>query len=128
MVRKPVYITIKDQKGNFNINSKYCLIQPAKSEPGKVAKSIVDTINKNVRKKLYYNQCRNAPNVIDWFQKVFEKKVCIFIKLDSDEFLPSITKHLLLKVFEYDKLYNNITKQHKFLIVFQRYVLEELNQ
>ena len=56
MVRKSAYITMKDHKDNFNINSKYCLIYPAKREPRKVAKYIVDSISKNVRKTLYCNQ------------------------------------------------------------------------
>ena len=49
MARNPVYITIKDHKENFDINPKYRLINPAKSELGKVAKMIVENINKNVR-------------------------------------------------------------------------------
>ena len=50
MARKPAYITLKDQKENFNINPKCCLINPAKTELEKVAKIIVENINKTVRK------------------------------------------------------------------------------
>ena len=55
MARKPAYITIKDHKENFNINPKCRLINPAKSELGKVAKTIVENIN-SVRGKLHCNQ------------------------------------------------------------------------
>ena len=55
MARKPSYITIKDAKENFNINPKCRLINPAKSELGKVAKTIVENIN-SVRGKLHCNQ------------------------------------------------------------------------
>ena len=55
MARKPAYITIKDHKENFNINPKCRLINPAKSELMKVAKIIVENINKTVREKLHCN-------------------------------------------------------------------------
>ena len=67
MARKPAYITLKDQKENFNINPKCCLINPAKTELEKVAKIIVENINKTVREKLHYNQWRNTSNLMDWF-------------------------------------------------------------
>ena len=78
MARKPVYETLKEYKENFNINPKCCLINPAKSEPGKVAKIIVENINKTVRKKLHHKQWRNTLNVIDWFQNITGKGNCIF--------------------------------------------------
>ena len=59
MAEKPAYITLKDHKENFNINPKCHLINPAKSELGKVSKTIVENINKTVREKLHCNQWRN---------------------------------------------------------------------
>ena len=60
MARKPAYITLKDHKENFNINPKCRLTNPAKSELRKVAKIIVQNINKTVREKLHCNQWRNT--------------------------------------------------------------------
>ena len=40
MVKKPAYVTLNDHKEDFNINPKCCLIKPAKSELGKMAKSL----------------------------------------------------------------------------------------
>ena len=56
MAKKPAYITLKDRMENFNIYPKYHLINPAKIELGKVAKIIVENINKNVREKSHDNQ------------------------------------------------------------------------
>ena len=67
MTRKPAYITIKDHQENFNINPKCRLINPPNSELRKVAKIIVENINKTVREKLHCNQWRNTSNVINWF-------------------------------------------------------------
>ena len=98
-------------KKNFNINPKCRLINPAQSEPGKVAKIIVEIINKTVREKLHYNQWRNTSDVIDWFQNIVGKGNCIFIQFDTEEFYPSITKHLMLKAIEHAKLYISINQQ-----------------
>ena len=110
MARKPSFITIKDPKENFNINPKCRLINPAKSELGKIAKTIVENINKTVRKKLHCNQWRHTSNVIDWFQNITDKENYIFIQFDIEEFYPSITKRLLLKAIEHAKLYTSITQ------------------
>ena len=70
VAEKPAYITLKDHIENFNINPKFRLINPAKSELGKVAKTIVENINKTIRENLHCNQWRNTSNVIDWFQNI----------------------------------------------------------
>ena len=120
MARKLAYTTIKDHKENFNINPKCCLINPAKSELRKVAKSIVENINKTIREKLHCNQWRNTSNVIDWFQNITDKGNCIFIQFDTEEFCPSITKHLLLNAIENAKLYTRITQQELDIILHAR--------
>ena len=120
MARKPAYMTIKDQKENFNINSKCRLIKPAESELGKVAKIIVENINKTAREKLHCNQLRNTSNIIDCLQDITDKGNCIFIQFDIEEFYPSITKHLLLKAIEHAKLYTSITQQKLEIILHAR--------
>ena len=120
MARKLAYTTIKDHKENFNINPKCCLINPAKSELRKVAKSIVENINKTIREKLHCNQWRNTSNVIDWFQNITDKGNCIFIQFDTEEFCPSVTKHLLLNAIENAKLYTRITQQELDIILHAR--------
>ena len=85
----------KRPQENFNINPKYRLIDPAKSELWKVAKIIVENIDKTVREKLHCNQWRNILNVINWFQDIPNKGNCIFIQFDMEQFYPSITKLLL---------------------------------
>ena len=109
--QKTSLITLKDHKENFNTNPKCRLINPANRELGKVAKIIVENINKSIRENLHCNQWRNTSSVIDWFQNITDKGNCIFIQFDIEEFYPSITKHLLVKAIEYAKLYTSITQQ-----------------
>ena len=84
MTRKSANITLKDHKENFNINPKCCLINPAKSKLGKVAKIIVETINKNVRERLCSNQWRNKSNVIDWISSCTPENPYGFPKINPD--------------------------------------------
>ena len=128
MARKPGYITIKDHKENLYINPICCLINPAKSELGKVAKIIVENINKTVREKLHCNQWRNTSNVIYWFQNITDKGNCMFIQFDIEEFYSSITKHLLLKAIEHAKLYPSITQQQLHIILHARKSLFSKNK
>ena len=79
MAENPAYITLKDHKESFNTNPKYYLINAARNELGKVAKTIVENINKTVREKLHCKHWRNTSNVIDWFQNITDKGNCIFI-------------------------------------------------
>ena len=110
----------KRPKENFNINSKCCLIKPAKSELGNVAKIIVENTNKTTREKLHCNQLRNTSNIIDCLQDITDKGNCIFIQFDIEEFYHSITKHLLLKAIEHAKLYTSITQQKLEIILHAR--------
>ena len=120
MAKKPAYITLKDHKEYFNINQKCRLINPAKSELWKFAKTSVENINKTVREQLHCNQWRNTSNVIDWFQNITDKGNRIFIQFDIEEFYLSITKHLLLKGIEHVKLYTIITHQELDIILHSR--------
>ena len=55
-IYKPAYITIKYHKKNFNINPKCCLINSAKSELWKVAKNVVENINRTSEKSYTSNR------------------------------------------------------------------------
>ena len=84
------------------------MINPTKSEFGKVSENIVENINKTVRKKLHCNQGRNTSNFLSYCQQ----RNCLFIQLHIEEFHLLITKHLMLKAIKHAKLYTSIT-QHQ---------------
>ncbi len=74
MKKREAFISLKDHKENFENNPKCRLINPAKSESGKLSKIILDKINSNLRKVLNLNQWENTQNVIEWFGNIKEKK------------------------------------------------------
>ena len=63
-----------------------------------LSKVILDKINLVIRKHFSSNQWKNNRNVIDWFNKIPNKKVHKFIAFDIKEFYPLIKEQLLKEV------------------------------
>ena len=91
------FITIKDHKPNFQNNTKCRLINPAKSQIGKISKQILDSINTAIRcdPDLGLMQWRSTQEVIRWFNGIEHKSRKRFMQLDICEFYPSISEELL---------------------------------
>ena len=97
MAKLEASVTAKDHKENFEYNPKFRLINPAKSELGKVSKIILDEINNNIREWTGVNQWRNSQSVIDWIKTIN----------DIAEFYPSITEELLVRYLLGSDYHNN---------------------
>ena len=80
IARKEAFVTVKDHKENFETKPKYRLINPAKSELGKVSKVILDEINERIRDATEFHQWKNSLSVIDWFEKISDKRNHSFIR------------------------------------------------
>ena len=102
---------MKDHKEDFTANPKCRLINPAKSELGKVSKSIIETINVKVREMSSANQWKNTEDVIKWFRGIPDKDNSIFIQFDIAEFYPSISKDLLLQSINHAKQFISISQR-----------------
>ena len=70
MAQRNPYITLKDHKENFQSNPKFRLINPAKTELGKVSKVVLDDINNRIRNIINVNQWKNSNSVIEWFNSL----------------------------------------------------------
>ena len=120
MAKREAFVTAKDHKENFEDNPKFRLINPAKSELGKVSKIILDEINNNIRERTGVNQWRNSQSVIDWFKTINDKPNHIFISFDIAEFYPSITEELLDKAICWARTITPITDQQEKIIKHAR--------
>ena len=60
MKKREAFISLKDHKENFENNPKCRLINPAKSDSGKISKLILDKVNTHLRAILNVNQWRNT--------------------------------------------------------------------
>ena len=95
MKKREAFISLKDHKENFENNPKCRLMNPAKSDSGKISKSILDKLNTHFQSILNVNQWRNTQNVIEWFGNIKEKNRHSFISFDIVDFYPSTSENLL---------------------------------
>ena len=104
-VEKEAYVTLKNHKDAFRNNPKCRLINPSKSQMGKVSKKYLERSVKNTANALGFNQWRSTEPVIKWFKRLPHKKRSKFVQFDIADFYPSITETLLDKAI-------NFAKQH----------------
>eukprot|EP00794_Sanderia_malayensis_P007476 gene7476-biopygen6026 len=120
MAERNAFITLKDHKDNFDNNPTCRLINPAKSEIGRISKQILEKINTTIRTATALNQWKNTLSVINWFKKVENKQQHTFIIFDIESFYPSISKKLLSDAISFAKTYCNITEQEINIIMHAR--------
>ena len=82
MARQESSITLKDHKEDYRTNPKYRLLNPTKSELGKIRKQILEKINKTLRSKLNLNQRQNSGEVTDRFKNIQQKSSHTFTVFD----------------------------------------------
>jgi hypothetical protein len=116
MANREAFITLTDHTENFTSNPKCRLINPAKSELGKVTKVILDSINDTIRTVTKVNQWKNSLSVIEWFKNIPNKSGHAFVSFDIVEFYPSISEELLDKAILWAKTYVDITDEHVSII------------
>ena len=111
MAKAPAYITLKDHKDNLRSAHPCRLINPCKSEIGKISKSILENINRNLLKLLQVNQWRNSESVIKSFYSIENKSQCKFIQLDITEFYPSTSEKILDNAILFAQQYINVPEK-----------------
>ena len=114
---KDAFITLKDHKPNFTNKPTCRLINPTKSEIGKVSKGILDRINSNITKTRNFNQWKNTTSVINWFKSSQNHQRSSFICFDIENFYPSISQDLLNKALDFASNYDNITADERNIII-----------
>ena len=113
-------ITLKDHKPNFTTNPKCRLINPSKSELGKVSEFLIEKVNTIIRDKSLVNQWIDTGTVINWFKNIDNKNNRIFMRLNIEEFYPSISKVLLIKGTNYAHSFVTISKKEVKTIMYSR--------
>ena len=68
MQETEVFISVKDHKERFPNSPSLRLINPSKSEIGKLSKHIFKKINKLQLSKTKVNQWKNTSDAISWFK------------------------------------------------------------
>ena len=103
-----MFLTSKDHKDNFRVCfPKYRLLNPTKSELGKISKHILQQISTNIRTSLNVNQWQNTSEVNKWFQNIIDT----FTIFDIQEFYPSIVEKLLKDAVLFAQTHANISSK-----------------
>ena len=120
IAKKQAFVTLKDHKDNFQNNPTCRLINPAKSEMGKVSKKLIDQVNTELKSSKNVNQWKNTASVIKWFKNIPNKAKYTFIIFHIAEFYPSITEDLLQKAISFAKQFNTVSEQDNKIIMHAR--------
>lgn len=103
------FLTIKDHKDQFPKSIKCRLINPCKTQMGKVSKKILDRINCEVRRKTKLIQWRNSEAVLKWFNSVENKQQKCFIAFDIIDYYPSIMQEQVHSALNFAMQYAEIS-------------------
>ena len=114
---KDAFITLKDHKPNFTNKPACRLINPTKSEIGKISKTVLDRINHKITNSRKFNQWKNTTSVIEWFKGIESKYNHTFISFDVVDFYPSISQELLNRALDFASDYDNITTDERNIII-----------
>ena len=116
MQESECYITVKDHKEDFP--HKICrLINPSKSDIGKLSKIILDKINSDVLSSVQVNQWKNSQAVVEWFKNIRNKNNASFIVFDIEGFYPSISPKLFHKAINFVRTIRDILDKHISIIM-----------
>ena len=114
------FVTIKDHKVDFPGRVDCRLINPAKSNLGKVSKQILEKAVKTIKLKTLANQWKNSEEVISWFRNIKNKSSKYFFKFDVVSFYPTIKKPLLDHAISWAKQYATLTNEDINIITHAR--------
>ena len=117
------FITVKDHKENFRNQPKFRLINPAKTNIGKISSQILKKINQEVRTKTKMNQWQSTAAVLQWFEKIQNKTTKRFIQLDIVEFYPSISEKLLEAALDFARTQTIVSEEEAQIIKHARKAL-----
>ena len=111
------YVQLKDHKPNYRNNPTFRLLNPNKSELGKIAKQKLQNINETLRIQHQFNQWRKTTDALDWFKNLESKNNCHFIQFDICEFYPSISEDLLREAMDWAQGHVPISEDDKKIIL-----------
>ena len=78
------FVTIKDHKENFYTNSQCRLINPAKTQMGRISNKMLE----NIVNEIKIQSELNDQSVLSWFSTIEKDKSSKFIQFDIESFYP----------------------------------------
>ena len=111
MNENEAFISIKDHIKYFP-NKLLCrLINPSRSDIGRISKQILNKINLKFISGTKVYQWKNSTSAIEWLNNIPNKDQHRFILFDIESFYPSITEDFLNEALNFAKTKVDITNQ-----------------
>ena len=110
MYENESYITTKDHKEHFPNKISCRLINPSKSDIGKIIKTILDKIITKIASLTNLNQWKNSTSVTEWYKTIPNKDQYWFIIFDIENFYPSISLELFNEALNFAKTLTDISE------------------
>ena len=119
--KKQSFITLKDHKENFENYPKCRLINPSKTDIGKIAKQILESYVSKIRGITGVNQWGNTSGVTNWFTGMIgQLKNPKFLIFDIESFYPSISQQLLESALNYAESLTRVTSEEREIVLHAR--------
>ena len=109
-IESEAYITLKDHKQAFPKRIECRLLNPAKSNIGKISCQTLKTAIKQIKKGTMLNQWSSSDDVTKWFENININTKSTFFKFDIEQFYPSITSTLMHEAIQWAKHYYSFTE------------------
>ena len=109
--RREAVFTLKDHKPNFANRPEVRLINPTKSELGRVSKQKLAKVVQNIKEKTGLRQFKSDLDVVKWFKGLGNTSGLKFIEFDLVSFYPSITRNLLSRAIEWARTVEHIPEE-----------------
>jgi len=120
---KEAFITLKDHKENFANRPTCRLINPSKTEVGRISKQILEEINRELVNATKVNQWKNTSSVLHWYKQLPNKRNSTFICFVVVEFYPSISEALLNRALDFASRHVNISDADRQIIINAKHSL-----
>ena len=120
MDKKNAYLTIKDHKPDFPARLNFRLINPCKTNMGKISKAILDRVNNDVKAATGLKQWKSTGEVLTWFKGLERKNRMKWLKFDIESYYPSISMDLLRKSLDFAKGFTIISPEEEEIIMHCR--------
>ena len=117
---KDCFVTLKDHKPEFPAIIKCRLINPAKSNIGRISKEILDEINLKIKFQLQLQQLKNTDEALNWFKNIENKSKSLLLICDIVDFYPSISKNLVNEAIAFAETHTEITDIEKSVLLNAR--------
>ena len=110
------FCTYKDHKSSFNSKKEARLLNPSKTNVGKISKKLLDRIVKDIRNATGLNQWDSTKDTLKWFRSLNDKRAHKFLKIDIVNYYPSIGEALFDKTIEWARTLTKISEKEENII------------